>query len=61
VLLWLVYQGFRINMGTSWSLFAGWVQPRFLSATLTITLIFLGAMVGVISSLLTFSRFSVDR
>ncbi len=60
-LLWIFYHGFRIYMGTSWSLFAGWVQPRFLSAPLTITLICLGALVGVVSSLLTFSRFSVER
>jgi cell division transport system permease protein len=57
-LLWLLYEGFRIYMGISWSLFAGWVQPCFLSLPMTITLILLGAMVGVVSSLLTFSRFS---
>ena len=60
-LLWLLFQGFRVNMGTSWSLFAGWIQPHFLSTPVTITLIFLGAVVGVISSLLTFSRFSEER
>jgi len=60
-LLWILFQGFRVNMGTSWSLFAGWIQPHFLSTPVTITLIFLGAMVGVISSLLTFSRFSEER
>jgi cell division transport system permease protein len=60
-LLWILFQGFRVNMGTSWSLFAGWIQPHFLSTPMTITLIFLGAMVGVISSLLTFSRFSEER
>ena len=53
-LLWLLYQG------TSWSLFAGWVHFHFLSVPMTITLIFLGAMVGVVSSLLTFSRFSSE-
>ena len=26
VLLWILYQGFRINTGSTWSLFAGWVQ-----------------------------------
>jgi cell division transport system permease protein len=57
-LLWFLYEGFRVYMGTSWSLFAGWVQPRFLSLPMAITLILLGAMVGVVSSLLTFSRFS---
>ncbi len=60
LLLWLLYQGFRVNMGSSWSLFAGWVNFRFLSVPMTVTLIFLGAMVGVVSSLLTFSRFSSE-
>jgi cell division transport system permease protein len=60
VLLWLVYHGFRLYMGTSWSLFAGWVELSFLSVPMTITLLLLGAMVGVISSLLTFSRFSTE-
>jgi cell division transport system permease protein len=60
-LLWLIFQGFLVNMGTSWSLFAGWVQPHFLSVPITITLILLGAAVGVVSSLLTFSRFSSER
>ncbi len=57
-LLWILYQIFRANMGTAWSLFAGWVQLHFLSVPAMITLLFLGAMVGVISSLLTFGRFS---
>jgi len=57
-LLWILYQIFRANMGTAWSLFAGWMQLHFLSVPATILLLFLGAMVGVISSLLTFSRFS---
>lgn len=60
VLLWLLFQGFRIYMGTSWSLFAGWMQLCFLSAPMVITLILLGAMVGVVSSLLTFSRLSSE-
>lgn len=60
-ILWILFQGFRVNMGTSWSLFAGWVELQFLSVPVTIALILLGAMIGVISSLLTFSRFSVER
>jgi cell division transport system permease protein len=60
VLLWILYQGFRINTGTSWSLFAGWVQLHFLSVPLTITLIFLGAVIGVISSWVSFSRFTTQ-
>jgi cell division transport system permease protein len=60
VLLWILYQGFRINTGTSWSLFAGWVQLHFLSVPLTIMLIFLGAMIGVISSWVSFSRFTTQ-
>ena len=60
VLLWVLYQGFRINTGTSWSLFAGWVQLHFLSVPLTITLIFLGAVIGVISSWVSFSRFTTQ-
>jgi cell division transport system permease protein len=59
-LLWLLFQGFLVNMGSSWSLFAGWVQPHFLSVPMMVTLIFLGAAVGVVSSLLTFSRFSEE-
>jgi cell division transport system permease protein len=60
LLLWILYQGFRINTGTSWSLFAGWVQLHFLSVPLTITLIFLGALIGVISSYVSFSRFTTQ-
>jgi cell division transport system permease protein len=60
LLLWLLYQGFRIHTGTSWSLFAGWVQLHFLSVPLTITLVFLGAMIGVISSWVSFSRFTTQ-
>jgi len=58
VLLWILYQGFRINTGTSWSLFAGWVHLHFLSVPLTIMLILLGAVIGVISSWVSFSRFT---
>lgn len=60
LLLWILYQGFRVNLGTSWSLFAGWVQLHFLSTSVTIVLIFLGAVIGVISSFVTFSRFSSE-
>jgi cell division transport system permease protein len=58
LLLWFLFQGFQANLGTSWSLFAGWVQLSFLSVPVTIVLISLGAMIGVISCLVTFSRFS---
>lgn len=57
-LLWVLYQIFRANMGAAWSLFAGWGQLHFLSVPATILLLSLGAMVGVVSSVLTFSRFS---
>jgi cell division transport system permease protein len=60
VLLWFLYQGFRINMGTSWSLFAGWVELHFLSASVTALLILLGAGIGVISSWVSFSRFTTQ-
>jgi cell division transport system permease protein len=60
VLLWFLYQGFRINMGTSWSLFAGWVELHFLSAPVTVLLILLGAGIGVISSWVSFSRFTTQ-
>jgi cell division transport system permease protein len=59
-LLWVLYQGFRVNMGTSWSLFAGWVQLHFLSTPVTVTLILLGALIGVISSWVSFSRFTTQ-
>ncbi len=57
-LLWVLYQIFRANMGAAWGLFAGWGQLHFLSVPATILLLSLGAMVGVVSSVLTFSRFS---
>lgn len=59
-LLWILYQVFRINMGVSWNLYAGWIQFRFLSVPLTVTLILLGAAVGLISSWVSFSRFSTE-
>lgn len=58
VLLWVLYQGFRVNLGASWNLFAGWVEFSFLSKPATFFLILLGAMIGLISSVVTFSRFS---
>ena len=57
-LLWGLYQGFRIHMLGSWSLFAGWIQPRFLSPGAILFLVLLGALIGVVSSLVSFSRFS---
>jgi cell division transport system permease protein len=59
-LLWVLYQVFRISLGVSWNLYAGWVQFRFLSVPLTVTLILLGAAVGLVSSWVSFSRFSTE-
>lgn len=57
-LLWVFYQLFRLNLAGSWSMLAGWGRFAFLSPASMISLILLGAGVGVLSTILCFSRFS---
>jgi cell division transport system permease protein len=57
-ILWALYQVFRLKVAGAWSLFAGWVQFQFLSPGAVIGIIFLGAFVGGLSCMVSFSRFS---
>lgn len=56
--LWVLFQVFRLNLEGSWSLLAGWGRLGFLSPLSVIGLVLLGAAVGVVSTILCFSRFS---
>ncbi len=57
-LLWVLYQIFRVNIGESWNMLAGWVQLHFLALPTIFSLILLGAFIGIVSSLISFVRFS---
>ncbi|MEW6439946.1 MAG: ABC transporter permease [bacterium] len=55
---WSVYAAFRLHLGESWTQFVGWTQPAFLSPTSILALFLLGTVLGIISSVVSFSRFS---
>jgi len=57
-ILWGLYHLFRIKVAGAWSLFGGWVQFQFLSPGAVIGIILLGAFVGGLSCIVSFSRFS---
>ena len=59
--LWLLYQVFRLNLEGSWGMLAGWGGLRFLSPAAVVGLVSLGVLVGVLSSLVCFSRFSARQ
>jgi len=57
-LLKILYQIFQVQLGDSWNLFAGWIELHFLSPATIVILVFLGAFIGLISSMISFFRFS---
>jgi len=57
-ILWVLYQVFRMKVMGAWSVLAGWVEFQFLSGGSMLGIILLGAFVGGVSCLVSFSRFS---
>jgi len=58
LILWGLYHVFRLKVSGAWSLFAGWVRFEFLSPGAVIGIVLLGALVGGLSCMVSFSRFS---
>jgi len=58
IFLWGLYQVFHMKVASVWSLFAGWVRFEFLSPGAVIGILLLGALVGGLSCVVSFSRFS---
>ena len=57
-LSWGLYLFFRFRLGESWTQFAGWTKPVFLSSVSILALLLLGTVLGIVSTFLSFSRFS---
>ncbi len=57
-ILWLIFLIFHMKVMGAWSLFAGWVEFHFLSPTAVLGIVFLGAFVGGLSCIVSFSRFT---
>ena len=57
-MLWILYHLFRMSLEASWSMFTGWVQFHFLSPLAIVSIVFLGVFLGILSCLVSFSRFS---
>ena len=57
-ILWALYHIFRLNVLEAWSMFGGWIQFHFLSPVAILGIILLGAFVGGLSCIVSFSRFS---
>lgn len=60
ILLWILYQTFRFSLEGSWNMFAGWIRFRFLSPGAMLGLMVLGTVVGILSCIVSFSRFSTE-
>ncbi len=57
-MLWVSYHLLQMKVAGAWSLFAGWVRFEFLSPGAVIGILLLGALVGGLSCMVSFSRFS---
>jgi len=55
-ILWLLFLFFRMKVMGAWSLFAGWVEFHFLSPGAVVGIVLLGAFVGGLSCIVSFSR-----
>jgi cell division transport system permease protein len=53
-----LYHAFRLQVADVWSQFGGWVEFHFLPPGMWIGIVLLGAAVGGLSCLISFSRFS---
>lgn len=59
-MLWILYHLFRISLTASWSMVAGWMQFQFLSPLAMASVILLGVFLGIVSCLISFTRFSEE-
>ncbi len=57
-LCWGLYLFFRLRLGESWAQLAGWTKPVFLSPVSILALLLLATVLGIVSTVLSFSRFS---
>jgi len=57
-LCWGLYLFFQLRLGESWAQLAGWTKPVFLSPVSILALLLLGMVLGIVSTVLSFSRFS---